>query len=171
MYVKKYLSSIQCWDLNPRPLDHESPTITTRPGLPPFIGYFHVSHDLRSWSIFKNVHRIGFLAESKPGQNGFLGTYLSMENESFIQMRSPSSFVSLRHFHSVFMFDTHSLVSLSLCSLYFSLSFFDFAASIYFPIHVQLLFSHSLFTLSESASVCFPIRVQALKFSFDGFFS
>ena len=125
MYVKKYLSSIQCRDLNPRPLDHESPPIT----------------------------------------------YLSMENESFIQMRSPSSFVSLRHFHSVFMFDTHSLVSLSLCSLYFSLSFFDFAASIYFPIHVQLLFSHSLFTLSESASVCFPIRLQALKFSFDGFFS
>ena len=32
--VKKYPSSIQCWDLNPQPLEHESPPITTRPGLP-----------------------------------------------------------------------------------------------------------------------------------------
>ena len=27
-------SSIQCWDLNPRPSEHESPPLTTRPGLP-----------------------------------------------------------------------------------------------------------------------------------------
>ena len=27
--------SIQCWDLNPRTSEHESPPITTRPGLPP----------------------------------------------------------------------------------------------------------------------------------------
>ena len=31
--VKKYPSSIRCWDLNPQPLEHESPPITTRPGL------------------------------------------------------------------------------------------------------------------------------------------
>ena len=159
MYVKKYLSSIQCWDLNPRPLDHESPPITTRPGLPPFIGYFHVSHDLRSWSIFKNVHRIGFLAESKPGQNGFLGTYLSMENESFIQMRSPSSFVSLRHFHSVFMFDTHSLVSLSLCSLYFSLSLTLPPLSI-FP---SMFSSYSLTLCSLSPSLPLSVSPSVCK--------
>ena len=29
-------SSIWCWDLNPRPLEHESSPITTRPGLPPY---------------------------------------------------------------------------------------------------------------------------------------
>ena len=34
--VKKCPSSICCWDSNPRPLEHESPTITTRPGLPPY---------------------------------------------------------------------------------------------------------------------------------------
>ena len=34
-YVKNCPSSIQCWDLNPRPSKHESPPITTRPGLPP----------------------------------------------------------------------------------------------------------------------------------------
>ena len=26
-----------CWDSNPRPLEHESPPITTRPGLPPWL--------------------------------------------------------------------------------------------------------------------------------------
>ena len=30
--VKKCSSSILCWDSNSRPLDHESPPITTRPG-------------------------------------------------------------------------------------------------------------------------------------------
>jgi len=32
--VKKCPSGIQHWDSNPRPLEHESPPITTRPGLP-----------------------------------------------------------------------------------------------------------------------------------------
>ena len=35
IYVKKCPSSIRCRDLNPRPLEHESLPITTRPGLPP----------------------------------------------------------------------------------------------------------------------------------------
>ena len=34
-YVKKCPSSVRCWDSNSQPLDHESPLITTRPGLPP----------------------------------------------------------------------------------------------------------------------------------------
>ena len=33
--VKKCPSSIRCWDLNPQPLEHESPPLTIRPGLPP----------------------------------------------------------------------------------------------------------------------------------------
>ena len=36
IYVKKCPSCVQCWDSNPQPSDHESPPITTRPGLPPF---------------------------------------------------------------------------------------------------------------------------------------
>ena len=32
---EKYPSSIRCWDLNPWPSKHESPHITTSPGLPP----------------------------------------------------------------------------------------------------------------------------------------
>ena len=32
IYVKKCPSSIRCWDLNPRPLECETPPITTRPG-------------------------------------------------------------------------------------------------------------------------------------------
>ena len=35
IFVKKYPSSIRCPDSNPRPLECESPSITTRPGLPP----------------------------------------------------------------------------------------------------------------------------------------
>ena len=35
IYVIKCPSSIGCWYSNPQPLGHESPSITTRPGLPP----------------------------------------------------------------------------------------------------------------------------------------
>ena len=31
---------MRCWDSNPQPLEHESPPITTRPGLPPKIYFF-----------------------------------------------------------------------------------------------------------------------------------
>ena len=34
-YMWKCPSSIWCWNSNPRPSEHESPPITTRPGLPP----------------------------------------------------------------------------------------------------------------------------------------
>ena len=37
MYVKKCPSSIRCQDSNSRPLEHEPPPITTRPGLPPIV--------------------------------------------------------------------------------------------------------------------------------------
>ena len=35
-------SRIQCWDLNPRPSEHASPPITTRPELPPCRLIFHL---------------------------------------------------------------------------------------------------------------------------------
>ena len=35
--VKKCPSSIRCGDANPRPSEHESPPITTSPGLPPVL--------------------------------------------------------------------------------------------------------------------------------------
>ena len=41
--VKKCLSIIWCRDSNPRPLEHESPSITTRPGLPPEFGTIYPS--------------------------------------------------------------------------------------------------------------------------------
>ena len=37
---EKCPSSKWCWDLNPQPLDHESPPITTLPGFPPFVYSF-----------------------------------------------------------------------------------------------------------------------------------
>ena len=36
---EKYSSSIQGWDLTSRPLEHESPPISTRPGLLPIFNY------------------------------------------------------------------------------------------------------------------------------------
>ena len=37
---EKCQSSIQCWDSNPQHLEHESPPITTRPGLQPNVRNF-----------------------------------------------------------------------------------------------------------------------------------
>ena len=37
-------SSIQQRDWNPRPLEHESPPITTRPGLPPLVQFVESKH-------------------------------------------------------------------------------------------------------------------------------
>ena len=42
IYMKKCPSSLRCWDLNPQPSAHESPPITTRPGLPLSILRHHV---------------------------------------------------------------------------------------------------------------------------------
>ena len=39
--VKKYPSSVRCWDLNPRPSEDELPPITTKPGLSPIIAIFY----------------------------------------------------------------------------------------------------------------------------------
>ena len=35
IHVKKFPCSMRCRDSNPQPSEHESPPITTRPGLPP----------------------------------------------------------------------------------------------------------------------------------------
>ena len=43
---KKCQSSIQCQDSNSQPSDYESPPLTTRPGLPPFIIFI-----LALWSV------------------------------------------------------------------------------------------------------------------------
>ena len=43
---KKCPSSIWCRDLNPQPLEHESPPITTRPGFPPkHVSYLSIVDD------------------------------------------------------------------------------------------------------------------------------
>ena len=39
-YMCKNPSSLRCWDLNPQPSGHESPPITTTPGLPPLESKF-----------------------------------------------------------------------------------------------------------------------------------
>ena len=43
---EKCSSSIRHWDSNPRPLEHESPPITIRPGLPPQTGHFLITYVL-----------------------------------------------------------------------------------------------------------------------------
>ena len=49
---EKRQSSIRCWDSNPRPSDHESPPITTRPGLPPYCS-LSCMHSLKSTKSMK----------------------------------------------------------------------------------------------------------------------
>ena len=61
---KKCPSSIQNWDYKPRPLEHESSPITTRPGLPPTVaivnicifnhGFYHDSKHSRYMSVIYN---------------------------------------------------------------------------------------------------------------------
>ena len=58
IYVKKYPSSIRCLYSNPRPSDHESPPITTRPGLPPVGTLYLVPKEwcLRGTTIAQWIH-------------------------------------------------------------------------------------------------------------------
>ena len=50
--VKKYPSSIRCWDLNPRPSEDELPPITTKPGLSPIIAIFYAI--FLSWDCLRS---------------------------------------------------------------------------------------------------------------------
>ena len=60
-------SIIQRWDLNPWPSEHESPPITTRPGLPPKKNIFlHVKHE---WLPSKFSACAPFI-----GENAIFGT-------------------------------------------------------------------------------------------------
>ena len=45
---EKCPSSIQCRDLNPRPSEHDTPPITTRPGLPPLRFLSSIPFDVES---------------------------------------------------------------------------------------------------------------------------
>ena len=61
------LSSIQHWDLNPQPLEHEPPPITTRPWLPPSIEIFAAEIcDRKStqWRQCDQIGRINALQET-----------------------------------------------------------------------------------------------------------
>ena len=57
IYVKRCPYSIWCWDSNPRPLERESPPITTKPGLPPQIKVArHISHPPSAFMLVK-IHQ------------------------------------------------------------------------------------------------------------------
>ena len=49
--VKKCPSRLQCQDLNPRPLVYESPSITTRPGLPPITKMISGENKTGCWKL------------------------------------------------------------------------------------------------------------------------
>ena len=48
-YNKLMWKNVRCWNSNPRPSEHESPPITTRPGFPPLLLFFF-------FFFFKNGH-------------------------------------------------------------------------------------------------------------------
>ena len=54
---------MRCWDSKPRPPEHESPPITTRPGLPPKLTFKHLLHkSTQSW-LARNDENIFFLSK------------------------------------------------------------------------------------------------------------
>ena len=61
--AKKCPSSIRCQDLNPWSLEHESPPISTRPGLPPNIAYFYLQWNFVSlqWTTIRLVNQCSFI--------------------------------------------------------------------------------------------------------------
>ena len=64
---EKCPSNIQRRDLNPRPLDHESSPITTRPGLPP-LGLFGLFLSFRIATFTLSKEKVGCHAwDSNPG--------------------------------------------------------------------------------------------------------
>ena len=54
---EKCPSSIRCWDSNPRPLEHESPPMTTRPGLPPSTHHSLMSVSRKAMSSSRSPSR------------------------------------------------------------------------------------------------------------------
>ena len=56
------IQCIRCWDANPRPLEHDSPPITTRPGLPPYAhNFIYESWQLMPIATFYSIGPSGIL--------------------------------------------------------------------------------------------------------------
>ena len=64
MYVKKCPSNIQCQDTNSQHLEHESPPITTRPGLLPNVHFYCEKSPLGSYSS-QRPFQFGFAEEGR----------------------------------------------------------------------------------------------------------
>ena len=70
--VKNCPSNIWCRDSNSRPLDHESPPITARPGLPPSLSFLF-AQSLCSQMLIKQLYYIQSVTETN-----HLGTFTEM---------------------------------------------------------------------------------------------
>ena len=64
--MKRCPSSIHWWDLNSRPSDHESPSITTRPGLPPnnFLTFLKGANPVLFSFIFQFFSKTNFTVKT-----------------------------------------------------------------------------------------------------------
>ena len=89
---EKCQSSIQCWDLNPRPSQHESPPITTRPGLPPTkcifttnLTYLHWLPLLKYKKIYSDCENFSFVIRPKPEINCENRHKVNSDNESIFR--------------------------------------------------------------------------------------
>ena len=67
IYMKKCQSSIRCWDSNPQPSMHESPTMTTRPGLPPTVVSFLSGHFRPQFHYFRHFEAMQLVEEWRYG--------------------------------------------------------------------------------------------------------
>ena len=113
--MKKFPSSIRCRDLNSQPVEHESPPITTRPGLPPYgdrlwmvvafhecrcIRYRAVSYGRKLWYRAQCDQIWQFI--------GLWATFLSLRNNKFAQishiLRQFLLSVKIYHFYREIIF-------------------------------------------------------------------
>ena len=92
---EKCASSIQCWDSNPRPLERESSSVTTRPGLPynyNFATIFMKKYPSSKWCRDSNPRPLG---SSHNQISRFASPYLPTYCKSFHSVRNDQKFILL----------------------------------------------------------------------------
>ena len=78
--VKKCPPSIRPRDSNPRPLERESPPITTGPGLPPISSF---------WYLAKFTFNVGFEIDFEKTEQPHLTTSVSLNSLSLSELLQP----------------------------------------------------------------------------------
>ena len=140
-YVRKCPSSIQCRDSNTWPLEHESPPLTTRPGLSPMCLFFFSSPTLHFWKI---LFLISFYFNF--GQSNFTSSLFRFFESVFVSFQfeecttttttTTTTFAKVGEVFKNKLFNLKASLKPSICT--FNLSTFHLGI----PYHWNLLYVH-----------------------------